>query len=296
MAYKCEEILIKKYGELKELLKIQGIETEIHMIRNYMIKIILSKSDENLGRLVIYYSPKKDSYSFKKDNDMVAQVFEYIVSLIDGNNDLDLMDILSSRDDEDKNIYKIYVDGSYMNGKVGYGAIILKSDTPVKEIYGVVTDDYATQSRQVGGEIVAVQEGLKWCENEGIKDASIYYDFQNLEKWATGEYKTNNTLSQSYKSFIDNCKINIKWYKVKSHTGVKWNDKADELAKLGITMITNKKNDEEEISTLINKGLKKEIEGNIDNILKILSEKGFNVLFDEDYHKNSGKIEINWNK
>lgn len=298
MSYKCEDILVEKYKELKSMLTTQKIECEIHMIRNYMIKLTLSKEDNNLGRLVIYYSPKKDSYSYKRDNDMEASVFEYIIDLIDGKSTSDLIEIInnSQSKNEDTNSYKIYVDGSYMNNRIGYGAVILKDNKPIKELYGEVTDDYAIQSRQVGGEIVAVQEGLRWCGNEGIKDVSIYYDFQNLEKWATGEYKTNNTLSQRYKSFIDSCEINIKWYKVKSHTGVKWNERADELAKLGISKEYEEISKEEASKDIGDKELKRELEIDIKNILEILKKEGYDIKLNDEYHKNYGKIEIYWNK
>jgi ribonuclease HI len=35
---------------------------------------------------------------------------------------------------------------------------------------------------------------------------------------------------------MQRCPVKVKWHKVRSHTGVKWNDIADELAKQGAEM------------------------------------------------------------
>lgn len=129
--------------------------------------------------------------------------------------------------------FEVYSDGSYLNGKVGYGAVILKNDECIQELYGRVSDSYAVSSRQVGGEIKAVEHSLTWCSQNNVNDVTIYYDFENIEKWATGKYKANKLLTQKFKKFIDDCSINISWVKVKSHVGIKWNEAADVLAKKG---------------------------------------------------------------
>jgi RimK family alpha-L-glutamate ligase len=129
--------------------------------------------------------------------------------------------------------YQAYVDGSFIDGSVGYGAVILDQGTVKTEISGSVNDPEAVSSRQVGGEIEAVIEVLDWCKHENISEIAIFYDFQNIEKWATGEYKTNTPMTRRYKKYIDECGVSITWIKVESHTGVELNDRADELAKAG---------------------------------------------------------------
>jgi len=293
MGYKCEEQLNHKVDGLINIFSEKGINVTKDIIRDYMMKIKVTKGENNLGKIVIYYSPKKDSYTYKRDNDMRQDVFTYIVDLIKGNTENSLEDILNDKTHiEDNNIYRIYVDGSFMDEKVGYGAVIVKKDEPVKELFGQVTVDYAIQSRQVGGEIFAVQESLKWCKEQGIKDITIYYDFQNLEKWATGEYKTNNILSKRYKSFIDSCGMNIKWIKVKSHTGVKWNERADELAKLGINKGKIDKGSKDSLTLLF----KTNIENKVNEIIDILNREGYHTNLNFDFDNHSGRIEIKWEK
>jgi ribonuclease HI len=100
----------------------------------------------------------------------------------------------------DPTCYQAYVDGSFIDGCIGYGAVILKGGQMVAELFGSVDDPEAIQSRQVGGEIRAVVETLKWCKNRGINEIEMFFDFLNIEKWATGAYKTNTPMTIAYNS------------------------------------------------------------------------------------------------
>lgn len=126
---------------------------------------------------------------------------------------------------------KAYVDGSYSDGKVGYGAVLLENNKLVQEFSGEVKENIST--RQVAGELVAVMTVLDYCRDNSIDTLEIYYDYTGIENWATGNWKTNNPLTKRYAQYVKTCPINIIWRKVKSHSGNKWNDKADELAKQG---------------------------------------------------------------
>ena len=127
--------------------------------------------------------------------------------------------------------YKAYVDGSYYEDKVGYGAVLLNGDETVQEFFGEVTENVS--SRQVAGELVAVMTILDYCQKNNIQQVAIYYDYTGIENWAKGRWKTNNTLTQRYALYVKNCPVKVIWNKVKSHSGDKWNDVADELAKRG---------------------------------------------------------------
>jgi len=126
--------------------------------------------------------------------------------------------------------FKVYLDGSFINGSVGYGLVILKGEEVVEELFGTVGD---TSTRQVAGELYAVEEAIRWCRKHSVKEVSIYYDYKGIEKWATGEWKAKQPLTQKYAAFVRGSGIRIHWHKVASHTGDHWNDRADELAKKG---------------------------------------------------------------
>jgi ribonuclease HI len=128
-------------------------------------------------------------------------------------------------------MYQAYVDGSYIDGAVGYGAVLLNEGVLVQEFSGSVAED--TDARQVAGELVATMTVLDYCEAQTIAQVEIIYDYKGIEQWATGGWKANKPLTQRYVAFIRRCPVRITWTKVKSHTGNRWNDRADELAKQG---------------------------------------------------------------
>jgi ribonuclease HI len=129
--------------------------------------------------------------------------------------------------------YEIYVDGSFINGATGYGVVVLKNGNVVAELSGSVPELVVDGSRQVAGELVAVKEALKWCQQQSISEVWIYYDYYGIEKWATRQWKANLPLTIDYARCVGECPIKIHWNKVNSHSGNQWNDRADLLAKQG---------------------------------------------------------------
>ena len=128
--------------------------------------------------------------------------------------------------------WKAYVDGSYYHKKIGYGAILIRNNEIVKELFGLVPKEFS-HSRQVGGELYAVIQVVKWCLKEKIKEITIYFDYWGIQKWVTGEWRANLQLTQNYTSFIRNSNVLSHWQKVRSHSDDQWNQHVDELAKKG---------------------------------------------------------------
>jgi len=147
---------------------------------------------------------------------------------------------------------KIYTDGSFINGKCGFGAVISNNGTIMEEISGAVTDPQSLRHRQVAGEVEAVLQALKWCSNNGVNECEIYFDYQGVQSWATGGWKRKTALTQTYHDLLVKSEIKIKWVKVKAHSGDPMNDKADRLAKAGCGLANNEvmiKKDPLEITT-----------------------------------------------
>jgi ribonuclease HI len=230
MAFKYEELLNKKYKEFTSLLKGEGVVSGKPSFYEYCVKFPAAFNGVDYGKLVIYYKPSKNTYSLVTQELKNEQLGKEIKGLWEKRPAKKNISIDSNAADTE---YSMYVDGSYLNGAIGYGVVILRKEEIVKEIFGRVTDPLFTVSRQVGGEIAATQEALKWCMENNIDRVSVYYDFENIKKWATGEYKANNPMTQMYRDFMKSCRIEILWNKVASHTGVEWNERADQLAKKG---------------------------------------------------------------
>ncbi len=225
MSYKYEKELINKAGEYMEFLEKNGYRTRISMIRDYMIKLEIIKEENDCGNAVIYYKPSKDSFSLKTHEILDEDIKNEIQYIWD--NEF----TLSAKTKSDE--YKIYVDGSYIDGSIGYGFVVIKNNEIIKEEAGSVEDPLYVKSHQVGGEIKAVEKAVNWAEKKGINKVNIYYDLANLEKWITGEYKARNPMTQEYRNKIKESSIKITWQKVESHTGDRWNEYADKLAKKG---------------------------------------------------------------
>ena len=72
---------------------------------------------------------------------------------------------------------------------------------------------------------------MKFCIENEEKELTIHYDYSGLENWAAGTWKTNKELTRNYKAFVNESGIKINWVKSEAHTGDKWNEYADKLAK-----------------------------------------------------------------
>jgi ribonuclease HI len=134
---------------------------------------------------------------------------------------------------EDSGKCSAYVDGSFVDGRVGYGAVILRNGTPVQELWGAV--EKYTESRQVAGELAAVMRVVDYCRAHRISEVDVYYDYAGVEMWACGRWKANLPMTQAYRQYMQNSPVKVNFCKVKSHSGNRWNEHADALARRGAT-------------------------------------------------------------
>ena len=126
-----------------------------------------------------------------------------------------------------------YVDGSYNQKLKVYGSgVVYITDDKEFELMKSYDDAYHIH-RNVAGEVKASELAIEKAIEDKKDQIIIYHDYQGISSWANGDWKTNNNLTKSYKSFIDQArkKIKIDFVKVKGHSNDKYNDKADQLAK-----------------------------------------------------------------
>ncbi len=133
-----------------------------------------------------------------------------------------------------------YVDGSYSNelNMFSYGAVLFYDDEKY-EFCKAFSDPELIGMHNVAGEIKGSEFVMQYCIDNGIKSVDIFYDYEGIEKWCTGEWKTNKSGTQKYKQFYTEASKNldVRFIKVKGHSGDEYNDLADALAKsaLGIS-------------------------------------------------------------
>ncbi|RDY24657.1 RNase H [Romboutsia maritimum] len=132
-------------------------------------------------------------------------------------------------------IVHAYVDGSYEHSikEYGSGVVILKDEVVEKTYSKRGNDTHLVGMRNVAGEIEASKIAMSYCIDNKIKNLIIYFDYEGIEKWCTGDWKTNKEGTKEYKKFYDSIKdnLNVKFVKVKAHSGDKYNEEADKLAK-----------------------------------------------------------------
>ncbi len=132
-----------------------------------------------------------------------------------------------------------YVDGSFNSdiGKYAYGCVLFHDDGYVEELCGSGNAPEGVAQRNVAGEMIAAMLSVKWALLNGYESIEIFYDYSGIEKWVTGEWRAKNELTQKYRNAMQNWgkRIRITFSKVAAHTNVRYNERADRLAKEGLT-------------------------------------------------------------
>jgi ribonuclease HI len=141
-----------------------------------------------------------------------------------------------------------FVDGSY-NPKTkvfGYGGYLVVSNDPdendnlnIIEITGSGDQKDLASMRNVAGEIAGSTAAIKKALELGLTVIHIYYDYEGIKKWATGEWKANTPGTKEYVRFINEIttKITVIFTHVKAHTGIPGNELADQLAKRSVGLL-----------------------------------------------------------
>ena len=147
---------------------------------------------------------------------------------------IEFMGIENNKENIKKSESYAYVDGAFNKYKkiYGYGGfIIYKGEKYI--IKGNGNDPNLVEMKNVAGEIKAAEETIKKAIELGIKSIDIFYDYEGIHRWATGEWKTNKYGTKKYYEFYQEIKskINVNFHKVKAHSDVKGNDEADKIAK-----------------------------------------------------------------
>lgn len=138
-----------------------------------------------------------------------------------------------------------YVDGSY-NQKINrysFGCVILCCEGIYKD-NGYGDEPEALLLRNVAGEIQGTIFATTWAKKNGYDKLLIRYDYEGIEKWITTEWKTGNKITKMYVDKMKSlaCDIDLKFEKIKAHSGDPYNEQADYLAKKGLTSNNKKPN------------------------------------------------------
>ena len=136
------------------------------------------------------------------------------------------------KESAEKDELVVYVDGSYRNSDKShsYGVYMFNDEEEYTYSKRFFKD---SDMRNVSGEIKGAMRAMEEAAELGKKKIYLHYDYEGIRSWALGFWKTNKDGTIYYKNFYDSIKdkLEVKFIKVEAHTGVKYNELVDKLAK-----------------------------------------------------------------
>ncbi len=132
----------------------------------------------------------------------------------------------------------VYVDGSYDNSlkKYAFGCVFLLPDGRIFTEYGNGDKEQSLRHRNVTGEMLGAMYAVKTAMLNGYTKVEIRYDYEGIEKWVTGAWRSKTELTGLYASSMREWgkRIMISFTKVAAHSNVYYNELADKMAKTGL--------------------------------------------------------------
>lgn len=134
----------------------------------------------------------------------------------------------------------IFTDGSCSTKKnmIGWGWVAVKDNEPLYERFGGFCH-FKGSGRNVAGEIYAARDAVIWAAGHNPSlHFHLVHDYAGVSNWALGYWKAKREIAQDYIRQVQPFLELITFEKINGHSGIKWNDRADELAKLGLEVKT----------------------------------------------------------
>ena len=129
-----------------------------------------------------------------------------------------------------------YVDGSYdsVMKRYGVGVVMLSAKGELIDSFCVSGDNEMwASSHNITAELYATMKAIEWAFAHDYNIIEIRHDLAGTAKWANKLQAANKIPTQAFQLFIDKARqrMDIYFTKVKAHSGDKWNEMADGLAK-----------------------------------------------------------------
>lgn len=151
-----------------------------------------------------------------------------------------------------RNCAAAYVDGSFNQaaGICGYGIVFFDQDSDKPEM---ISGRCQGGSWNVSGEITAALVAVRKALSYGCEKITIYHDYIGIAEWVIGNWRTKTPETIDYsREMLDYMQmIEITFRHVKAHTGVKWNEEADRLAKQAAGITGKKKRKAKKKETVV---------------------------------------------
>ncbi|WP_173384668.1 viroplasmin family protein [Fibrobacter succinogenes] len=125
---------------------------------------------------------------------------------------------------------RVYVDGSFTPSceKAGWAFVVIENGKEIARGSGFTA--FPAESRNIDGECMASYQAMRWLDLND-KYATICHDYEGIARWARGEWKAKSHIAMQYVAAVKPYLFRVNFEKVAAHTGVKWNELVDSLAK-----------------------------------------------------------------
>ena len=134
---------------------------------------------------------------------------------------------------------RIFVDGSFSPDfpKSGWAFVVTENDVEIARGSGITAFD--AESRNIDGEVMASYQAMRWLDSKD-KTGTICHDYEGIARWAKGEWQAKSNIAKRYVAAAKPYLHRVSFEKVAAHTGVKWNELVDQLAKDAIARAKKK--------------------------------------------------------
>ena len=134
---------------------------------------------------------------------------------------------------------RVFVDGCFSPGfaKSGWAFVVTENDVEIARGSGITAFD--AESRNIDGEVMASYQAMRWLDSND-KTGTICHDYEGIARWAKGEWQAKSNIAKRYVAAAKPYLHRVSFEKVAAHTGVKWNELVDQLAKDAIARARKK--------------------------------------------------------
>lgn len=179
-----------------------------------------------------------------------------------------------------------FIDGSFNpdTNVYGYGGFLCVGDA-VYQLQGSGDNPMYTGHRNVAGEILGAKAAVSAAQELKLKELIIHYDYEGLDKWVSGDWKTNTVMTMEYAAFMNKAissGLNIMFKKEDAHTidkdSLTWgkvnNERADILAKRAVGL--------RDLADAAERRLNRLLDAN-DMTIESLSPSAFDAVYDSPF-------------
>ena len=134
----------------------------------------------------------------------------------------------------DSGVTELWVDGACLQHtdalQFGWAFAIRRNGVILHTAQGHAIPEEAVPHRNVGSELEATLQGLRWCVEQGVEEVIVHHDYAGIAHWCTGAWRAKKAFTQAYVDTVRRFPLVVRFQKVLAHSGIPSNELVDRLA------------------------------------------------------------------